>query len=105
MIYLSAGVLAFNKESAGGELHEATGSPISAHEAARTMEPERIAGEALAPETEYPFNTMSQDWDAEQIEGFKEYQIPEKYAKEGGYFSTGSPAVHIRCLRKLRCGL
>ncbi len=86
VIYLSAGVLAFNKESAGGELHEATGSPISAHEAARTMEPERIAGEALATETEYPFNTMSQDWDAEQIEGFKEYQIPEKYAKEGGYF-------------------
>lgn len=86
VIYLSVGVWAFNKSSAGGEVHEATGSTISAHGAAQTMEPERMIGEALEPELEYPFNTMSQDWDAEQIQGFKEYQIPEKYAREGGYF-------------------
>ncbi len=35
----------------------------------------------------YPFNTMSTDWSGEIYDnGFKLYQIPEEYAKEGGCF-------------------
>lgn len=39
-----------------------------------------------ADEEPYPFNTMSQDWGADDIEGFIFYEIPEEYALEGGYF-------------------
>jgi hypothetical protein len=37
-------------------------------------------------ELPYPFNTMSQDWSAADVEGFTAYTIPEEYADAGGYF-------------------
>ena len=37
-------------------------------------------------EVPYPFNTMSQDWGAGDIEGFVYYEIPKEYSCEGGYF-------------------
>lgn len=39
-----------------------------------------------AKEEPYPFNTMSQDWGADDIEGFVFYEIPKEYENEGGYF-------------------
>ena len=39
-----------------------------------------------AEEEPYPFNTMSQDWGADDIEGFVFYEIPDEYSSEGGYF-------------------
>lgn len=33
---------------------------------------------------EYPFNTMSADWGAEDVEGFTLYEIPEEYRRTGG---------------------
>jgi len=33
---------------------------------------------------EHPYNTMSADWDGEQIDGFTEFFIPEKYVEYGG---------------------
>ena len=51
------------------------------------------APEAAARETEskslddtYPFNIMSKDWGAEDLEGFTAYQIPQKYEEDGGCF-------------------
>lgn len=38
-----------------------------------------------AEELPYPFNTMSQDWGADDIEGFVEYTLPDEYL-ESGYF-------------------
>lgn len=35
---------------------------------------------------EYPWNTMSQDWDGEQVKGFYYHEISEKAKKEGGSF-------------------
>ncbi len=35
---------------------------------------------------EYPFNTMSQDWAGEDLQGFKPYQIPQEYERAGGAF-------------------
>ncbi len=87
VIYLSASVLALEKEPA----QEPSGSPIPTYEASVISTENLISGadENLEPEVETlesPYNTMSLDWDAEQIAGFKEYQIPEEYAREGGYF-------------------
>jgi len=80
-------VLALEKEP----VQEPSGSPIPTYEASviSTENPISDAGENLELEVETlesPYNTMSLDWDAEQIAGFKEYQIPEEYAREGGYF-------------------
>lgn len=51
------------------------------------LEAEEVLTEAEPVEVyKYPFNTMSQDWEAEQLEGFKEYTIPEDYKNTGGEF-------------------
>lgn len=86
LMYLSVSVLAFDRDSAEEKLYKSGGGSISIHEATRTIELARMAGEALAPETERLLSTMFQDLGVEQIDGFKEYHIPEKYAMEGGCF-------------------
>lgn len=86
VIYLSTGVVAFNNYSARGELPEAVESPAPTHEIAQTMYSARMTGEVLVTEPEYLFNAMSQDWGTKQIVGFKEYEIPKEYAREGGSF-------------------
>lgn len=57
-------------------------------EAQRTAE--QIAGVMEAQEVQqgeqYPFNTMSRDWGAEDIQGFTPYTIPQEYEKAGGMF-------------------
>ena len=35
---------------------------------------------------QYPFNTMSRDWEGEDVQGFKPYQIPREYERTGGVF-------------------
>lgn len=39
-----------------------------------------------AEEEPYPFNTMSQDWGTDDVEGFVFYEIPDEYSSDGGYF-------------------
>jgi hypothetical protein len=41
---------------------------------------------------DYPFNTMSQDWDGDDLEGFRYHEISEESADSGGYFP---PVVQI----------
>lgn len=50
----------------------------------------------------YPFNTMSADWDGSVYEnGFKFYEIPEEYAREGGCFPE-VVQVYLWCLCEQR---
>lgn len=50
----------------------------------------------------YPYNTMSVDWRMELYEqGFSYYEIPEKYAKEGGCFPE-VVQVYLWCQCKQR---
>ena len=35
---------------------------------------------------EYPYNTMSQDWSGDQVEGFYYHEITEECKKAGGQF-------------------
>lgn len=50
----------------------------------------------------YPFNTMSADWGSEVYEeGFRYYEIPEEYAREGGCFPE-VVQVYLWCLCKER---
>lgn len=54
--------------------------------------PEVIEAITTQPETEvsvdntYPFNIMSRDWGAEDLVGFRSYQIPQEYEADGGCF-------------------
>ncbi len=87
VIYLSASVLALKEEP----VQEPSGSPIPTHTVSviSTVNPINETKKSLEMdmrELENPYDTMSLDWDAEQIAGFKEYQIPEEFAREGGYF-------------------
>ena len=67
----------------------------AAAEQTATAEPEEIRViiiEQDKPEAEasiddtYPFNIMSKDWGAEDLVGFKPYQIPQEYEADGGCF-------------------
>lgn len=50
----------------------------------------------------YPFNTMSTDWDGSVYDnGFKLYEIPEEYAREGGCFPE-VVQVYLWCLCEQR---
>ena len=53
---------------------------VTVRKMAAAAEAEKPGGE------EYPFNTMSQDWAGEDLQGFKPYQIPQEYEREGGTF-------------------
>lgn len=35
---------------------------------------------------EYPFTTMSLDWDEDTLEGWYHYDVPDEYVQTGGYF-------------------
>lgn len=50
----------------------------------------------------YPFNTMSTDWDGSVYDnGFKLFEIPEEYAREGGCFPE-VVQVYLWCLCEQR---
>lgn len=85
VIYLSANVLGLEKhtdQEPSGNLMPAYGVSVVSTADAVGEAREILEAEALKSK----YNSMSLDWEAEQIEGFKEYQIPEEYAREGGYF-------------------
>lgn len=42
--------------------------------------------ETQTPDRYAVFDTMSEDWGAEDVEGFTLYEIPEEYERTGGYF-------------------
>lgn len=42
--------------------------------------------EETEPDRYAVFDTMSEDWGAEDVEGFTYYEIPEEYKAAGGYF-------------------
>lgn len=47
--------------------------------------PQETATTETVEEIAYPFNLMSHDWGADDVAGWKPYQIPAEYEKEGGY--------------------
>ncbi|MBQ0067588.1 MAG: transglycosylase SLT domain-containing protein [Phascolarctobacterium sp.] len=46
---------------------------------------EATTEQAAGQQVPYPFNLMSQDWDGESLQDFKYYEVPEEFAKTGGY--------------------
>ena len=50
-------------------------------------------------ELSHPFNTMSQDYSAEDIEGFNYYEIPSEYSDYGGYFPKAMQ-IYLWCICK-----
>lgn len=51
-------------------------------------ESQQVCGIIPGENLEYPFNTMSFDWSAEQVEGFRAYDLPEDFSMYGGYLPT-----------------
>lgn len=47
--------------------------------------PQETATTETVEEIAYPFNLMSHDWGADDVAGWKPYQIPAEYEKAGGY--------------------
>lgn len=47
---------------------------------------DEAAGEEQTPDRYAVFETMSADWGADDVEGFKLYEIPDSYERAGGYF-------------------
>lgn len=47
--------------------------------------PQETAKTETMEEIAYPFNLMSHDWGADDVAGWKPYQIPAEYEKAGGY--------------------
>ena len=47
--------------------------------------PQETATTETMEEIAYPFNLMSHDWGADDVAGWKPYQIPAEYEKAGGY--------------------
>lgn len=47
---------------------------------------------------EYPFTTMSLDWDEDALEGWYHYDIPDEYEQTGGYLPDAVQVyAYIRC--------
>lgn len=55
-------------------------------EAVEIAATEEIAEAGSSIDDTYPFNTMSRDWGAEDLVGFRAYQIPQDYEAGGGCF-------------------
>lgn len=61
--------------------------------------PEHMTQTAESIENKYKiFDTMSEDWGSEDVEGFVYYELPEEYA-EKGYFPE-KMQIYTRCLCK-----
>lgn len=88
------GAAAFTVIGARDTLGEANVTEPTKSEIVSTASPKKITEDAsveIVPteavsQLKYPFNTMSFEWSAEQIAGFKEYQLPEEYKRYGGSF-------------------
>lgn len=76
---------------------------LSASSVSYSPEPEEIPTYYGDPDNYvYPFNTMSTDWDGSVYDnGFKLYEIPEEYAREGGCFPE-VVQVYLWCLCEQR---
>lgn len=93
MVYLAFGVrgLAGQDGEASGmtQIAEvATESPKCETEEwqeASTQEPE-VPEKVIGQDLEYPFNQMSFDWSADQIDGFVYHEISDECKQSGGYF-------------------
>lgn len=63
------------------------------------MNPEHMTQATESIENKYKvFDTMSEDWGSEDVEGFVYYELPEEYA-EKGYFPE-KMQIYTRCLCK-----
>lgn len=82
---------------------ESSTGAISTEELSVFTEPEEIPTYYGDPDNYvYPFNTMSTDWDGSVYDnGFKLYEIPEEYAREGGCFPE-VVQVYLWCLCEQR---
>ncbi len=57
----------------------------SSQTAQTIIAPQETAATETVEEIAYPFNLMSHDWGADDVAGWKPYQIPAEYEKAGGY--------------------
>lgn len=87
---------------------EAEAEKLKASIEAYQAEQERLAEEEFKQmqeeykepeELPYPFNTMSQDYSADDIEGFNFYEIPSEYSDYGGYFPEAMQ-IYLWCVCK-----
>lgn len=85
MLYLAVGVT-----MVGGEKKGST-PPLMITEASEQIRTTREVTEAQAYDgetddgrLEYPFNLMSHDWSGEELSGWKPYQMPEEFVRDGG---------------------
>lgn len=100
-----------------GKVDDPTLSPAATESSTEAISTEELSASSLSysPEPEeiptyygdpdnyvYPFNTMSIDWDGSVYDnGFKLYEIPEEYAREGGCFPE-VVQVYLWCLCEQR---
>lgn len=84
-------VLIFKAVSAGGKKETETTKTIEVISSGQQEETENqkeaeihLYGCELHGTYEYPFNTMSQDWGTDDIEGFYYHEIPKEAAAAGG---------------------
>ncbi len=67
--------------------------------------PETMTQTAESIEDKYKvFDTMSEDWGSDDLEGFVFYDLPEKYADKG-YFSGENADIHKMSMQAKRCSV
>lgn len=100
-----------------GKVDDTTLPPVATESPTEAISTEELSASSVSysPEPEetltywgdpdnyvYPFNTMSTDWDGSVYDnGFKLYEIPEEYAREGGCFPE-VVQVYLWCLCEQR---
>lgn len=102
MLYLAVGVTMVGGEKEGSTL------PLMITEASEQIrttqevtEAQVYDGEADGGRLEYPFNLMSHDWSGEELKGWKLYQIPGEFARDGGYLpECMQKYIYIICNQK-----
>lgn len=82
-VVLAAGLTAGSEAEAGNQPEVTEALQQTAAAVIETPQPPAEPQEEAVP---YPFNTMSQDWSGEDLQGWKPYTVPEEYQRTGGAF-------------------
>lgn len=88
-VVLAAGLTAGSEAEAGSQPEVTEALRQTAAAVIETKPQEVIETPPAVPQKEavpYPFNTMSQDWSGEDLQGWKPYTVPEEYQRMGGAF-------------------
>lgn len=88
-VALAAGLKQGSEAEAGSQQEATEAGKQTAAAVIEPKEPEEPKEPPAEPQEEavpYPFNTMSQDWSGEDLQGWKPYTVPEEYQRTGGAF-------------------